>query len=177
MALQDSAQMFLLGSGAVHVSTALRLKGRCGDLSACSSPATSARWPTGASVALPSFFRRGPFFRRYPRRMVSPFRVSLVQRGRLVLCFCLGGHPVSRLPNSGQRCGVSAVPRLRFDLALVFRAPGGDTSGEAVYLVTKRFSDWFPEAKERESLKLDVGFAPPGFFFRRPRGANCSYVV
>ena len=40
----------------------------------------------------------------------------------------------------------------------------GTPGGGAVYLVTVRFLYWFSDAKERGSDKLDIDFAPPGFF-------------
>ena len=59
----------------------------------------------------------------------------------------------------------------------------------------ERFSYWFFGSKERESVELDVGFAPPGFFSREcfdwyasgygqiehmvatPCVASCSHLV
>ena len=140
-ALQDSAQVFLPGR------SSLRLRALYSGFLSSRLPVYSERHGRGYAQHYGLSFERMlviyPSSAGSSRRIVSLSlsRVSLMPRGptepcgsslrrRLVLCFCLGGHLVSRLP----------------------------------LLITERFSYWFPEAKERELDKLDVGFAPLGFF-------------
>ena len=107
----------LFGATCPWMCTSLRLKGGreasspMADRSVCGSAIPS--WDTILpQVAL--FASHGLLASLFPREPADPAGSSL--RRRRALCL--------------WRCGGSTVARLRFVLAIVFQAPGGDTPGE-----------------------------------------------
>ena len=151
-----------------RISAPLRLGGCCGASSACLSSATSARWPTGASVALPSPCRGHPWCTGSSQRM-----------GTLTgFLSCRGGPPSSwaplfqRLLSSGPSPFHFSCCGLMFPSSTGTLHPHDRPSGSRVgspggggveYLDAVKDTYQFTEEDHVEPSKRDLCFASPGF--------------